>query len=103
MAQGYGEFIFEGIDRNSEQYAWLQKELASPLVPQGPFFAGANVKGVQRMLGHASAAMTLDVHSGLFDDDLDAVADRMDAAAAAAPRACPERTVSALEESRATS
>jgi hypothetical protein len=36
---------------------------------------------VQRMLGHASAAMTLDVYSGLFDDDLDAVADRLDAAA----------------------
>jgi hypothetical protein len=33
------------------------------------------------MLGHASAAMTLDVYSGLFDDDLDAVADRLDGAA----------------------
>jgi integrase len=43
--------------------------------------AGANVKAVQRLLGHASAAMTLDVYSGLFDDDLDAVADRLDAAA----------------------
>ena len=43
--------------------------------------AGANVKAVQRMLGHASAAMTLDVYSGLFDDDLDAVADRLDTAA----------------------
>ncbi len=43
--------------------------------------AGANVKAVQRMLGHASAAMTLDVYSGLFDGDLDAVADRLDAAA----------------------
>ena len=41
---------------------------------------GANVKAVQRMLGHASAAMTLDVYSGLFDDDLDALAERMDAA-----------------------
>jgi integrase len=40
--------------------------------------AGANVKAVQRMLGHASAAMTLDVYAGLFDDDLDGVADRMD-------------------------
>jgi integrase len=40
--------------------------------------AGANVKAVQRMLGHSSAAMTLDVYSGLFDDDLDGVADRMD-------------------------
>lgn len=42
--------------------------------------AGANVKAVQRMLGHASAAMTLDVYSDLFDDDLDAVADRLDRA-----------------------
>lgn len=44
--------------------------------------AGANVKSVQRMLGHKSASMTLDVYSGLFDDDLDAVAERLDAAAA---------------------
>ncbi len=40
--------------------------------------SGANVKVVQRMLGHASAAMTLDVYSGLFDDDLDVVALAMD-------------------------
>jgi hypothetical protein len=32
------------------------------------------------MLGHASAAMTLDVDSGLFDDDLGGLAERMDAA-----------------------
>ena len=42
--------------------------------------AGANVKAVQRMLGHASAAMTLDTYSDLFDDDLDAVADRLNEA-----------------------
>lgn len=36
--------------------------------------AGANVKAVQRMLGHASAAMTLDTYADLFDDDLDYVA-----------------------------
>lgn len=36
---------------------------------------GGNVKVVQRMLGHASAAMTLDVYADLFDDDLNAVAD----------------------------
>ena len=42
--------------------------------------AGANVKSVQQMLGHASAAMTLDVYAGLFGDDLDAVAVRLDAA-----------------------
>jgi hypothetical protein len=33
------------------------------------------------MLGHASAAMTLDVYWGLFDDDLDSGTDRLDAAA----------------------
>ena len=37
--------------------------------------SGATVKSVQRMLGHASAAMTLDVYAGLFGDDLDALAD----------------------------
>ena len=63
--------------------------------------AGANVKAVQRMLGHASAAMTLDVYSGLFDDDLDAVADRMDEAAAKAvvPSVCPEGTVTPITRS----
>lgn len=40
--------------------------------------AGANVKAVQRMLGHASAAMTLDIYADLFDDDLNAVSDRLD-------------------------
>jgi integrase len=39
--------------------------------------AGANVKAVQRMLGHASAAMTLDVYADLFDDDLDAVGEAL--------------------------
>ena len=34
------------------------------------------------MLGHASAAMTLDRYGHLFGDELDAVADRMDAARA---------------------
>jgi integrase len=42
--------------------------------------AGANVKAVQRMLGHASAAMTLDVYADLFEDELDQVAERMDTA-----------------------
>ncbi|GAA1062061.1 tyrosine-type recombinase/integrase [Agromyces bracchium] len=46
--------------------------------------SGANVKAMQRMLGHASAARTLDTYSELFDDDLDAVAVRLDEAAALA-------------------
>jgi integrase len=40
--------------------------------------AGANVKAVQKMLGHASAAMTLDVYADLFDRDAEAVADAHD-------------------------
>ena len=36
------------------------------------------------MLGHASAAMTLDRYADLFDDDLDAVAERLDVVARAA-------------------
>jgi integrase len=42
--------------------------------------AGANVKAVQRMLGHASAAMTLDTYADLFPDDLDAVAESLNSA-----------------------
>ena len=42
--------------------------------------AGANVKAVQRMLGHAKASMTLDTYCDLFDTDLDAVAVELDAA-----------------------
>jgi integrase len=54
---------------------------------------GANVKAVQRMLGHKSAAMTLDVYSGLFDGDLDAVADRLDATVPDVYPLCTEATV----------
>jgi integrase len=41
--------------------------------------AGASVKAVQRMLGHASAQITLDRYSHLYDDDLEDLADSMDA------------------------
>jgi integrase len=46
--------------------------------------AGADVKVVQEMLGHASATMTLDLYGHLFNDRLDTVAEAMDAARAAA-------------------
>lgn len=42
--------------------------------------AGANVKAVQRMLGHASAAMTLDTYADLFDTDLDNVSEALNRA-----------------------
>jgi hypothetical protein len=44
--------------------------------------SGANYKVIQSMLGHRSSALTLDLHSHLFGDDLDTVIDRMDAARA---------------------
>lgn len=40
----------------------------------------ANVKAVQRMLGHVKASMTLDTYADLFDEDLDEVADRLNEA-----------------------
>lgn len=40
--------------------------------------AEANVKGVQHMLGHASAAVTLDKYADLVDDDLHRVAEALD-------------------------
>ena len=38
---------------------------------------GMHVKAVQRQLGHASAAMTLDTYADLFDSDLDSVGSAM--------------------------
>jgi integrase len=63
--------------------------------------AGANVKAVQRMLGHASAALTLDRYADLFDDDLDAVAERLDAVARAiVAQQLPEASVVDLHSAR---
>ncbi|MDF9717701.1 metallophosphoesterase [Nocardioides sp. ChNu-153] len=53
LAQGYGEHIFEAVDASSEQYAWLQDELASEeftdaryrvvMLHEGPQGLGDNV------------------------------------------------------------
>lgn len=59
-----------------------------------PMSAGANVKILQRMLGHASAAMTLDVYADLFPEDLTSVSIALDRAARDSfvgnPRAKPD-------------
>jgi integrase len=47
---------------------------------------GANVKTVRRMLGHASAAMTLGGYAALFSDALDSVAVALDPLV---PQMCP--------------
>ena len=43
--------------------------------------AGANVKAVQNLLGHATAVMTLDLYGHLLSDDLNRVRDALDEAA----------------------
>ena len=62
--------------------------------------AGANVKAVQRMMGHAKASMTLDTYADLFPDDLEQVATRLSAQRAAAlesvSKACPREEKEAL-------
>ena len=101
-----GDLVFTGPDggvvRSSNfRYRWFDPALARILAEDPDFpritphdlrhtpaslavAADANVKAVQRMLGHASAAMTLDVYADLFDDDLDSVAAALDDHAAAA-------------------
>lgn len=73
--------------------SWFDKALATAGIPPMTIHdlrhttaslavsTGANVKAIQRMLGHASAAMTLDVYADLFNDDLDEVAKRLNEAA----------------------
>ncbi len=40
--------------------------------------SGASIKAVQRMLGHASAKVTLDIYGGLFEEDLETLADNLE-------------------------
>ena len=58
--------------------------------------SGAHVKAVQRMLGHASAAMTLDTYADLFDDDLDTVSASMESIRELRMKADAAATVGAL-------
>ena len=44
--------------------------------------SGANNKVVETMLGHSSATPTRDRYGHLYDDDLDSVAEQLDAARA---------------------
>lgn len=62
--------------------------------------AGASVKAVKRMLGHASATLTLDRYGHLFGDEVDSVADGLDqhrADFSRTPRALATVTPSAVE------
>jgi integrase len=67
--------------------------------------SGASVKHVQRMLGHKDAAMTLSVYASLFEDDLDDVSNRHDAALLKSVAACmrpkPDKEIIELPEGTA--
>ena len=45
---------------------------------------GASIKAVQRQLGHATASITLDTYGHLFPSEMEALADRLERARAAA-------------------
>ncbi|UXA09990.1 site-specific integrase [Mycobacterium sp. SMC-8] len=93
--KGRGDLLFGGgahLRRPHPVSGWFAKAVTASGVPRVTphdlrhtaaslaISAGANVKAVQRMLGHASAAMTLDIYADLFDDDLEAVATALDKA-----------------------
>lgn len=76
-AAGFGEVIREG---RSRRYVGMHPHELRHTAASLAIASGADVKAVQRMLGHASAAMTLDLYGHLWDAQLDTVADRMDEA-----------------------
>ena len=61
---------------------------------------GAHVKVVQTMLGHQSATMTLDLYGHPLADQLDEVADAMDAAPAAGMARRAAASVAAFPDGR---
>jgi hypothetical protein len=74
-----------GIPRDWLEYVACAEVGIQGLVPHGlrhttaslAISAGANVKVVQRMLGHATANMTLDLYGHLLNGDLTGVADAL--------------------------
>lgn len=48
--------------------------------------SGANVKVLQRVMGHSSASLTLDVYADMYESDLDEVSKKMSELATKAPK-----------------
>jgi integrase len=109
--KGPDDLVFEGTrggvlrngNFNRRTFGPAAKAIGEPaLTPHGlrhtaaslAIAAGGNVKVVQQMLGHATASMTLDLYGHLFPDQLDDVADRLDAIGrAAAEYSCGQSAV----------
>ena len=80
------------IAKKDNAYQWFGKAILDSGVPSLRIHdlrhttaaiaisAGANVKAVQKLLGHKDARETLNTYAALFERDLDEVAARMDAA-----------------------
>lgn len=80
------------IAKKDDAYQWFGKAILDSGVPSLRIHdlrhttasiaisAGANVKAVQRLLGHKDATETLNTYASLFDRDIDEVAARMNAA-----------------------
>lgn len=83
-----GGFLRNGNFRRNVFDAAAERAGVDDMTPHGlrhtaaslAIAAGATVVLVQRMLGHSSPTVTLNVYSHLFADDLDTVADRLHAA-----------------------
>lgn len=77
----HGKWYYNALDRCMAKYEDFPRVTPHGLrhVAAGLMVsAGANVKVIQRELGHSSAAMTLDVYADLFDEDLEAVGSAVD-------------------------
>ncbi|MCT2189130.1 MULTISPECIES: site-specific integrase [Corynebacterium] len=77
----HGKWYYNALDRCMAKYEDFPRVTPHGLrhVAAGLMVsAGANVKVIQRELGHSSAAMTLDVYADLFDEDLEAVSSAVD-------------------------
>jgi integrase len=94
-ARGAEELVFPAPERgylrreNFRKRAWAPAVLAAGVAPLRlrdlrhtcaslAIAAGADVKVLQRMLGHASAALTLDRYGHLLPGQAESVADRLD-------------------------
>lgn len=87
----YDEYMSSATGATNKRDGWFYKALQRSGIAKGHMTvhdlrhtaaslmvqSGANVKAVQRQLGHTSAAMTLDTYADLFDDDLDNLSERM--------------------------
>lgn len=79
LAPGELRWVFDPAAKAIEQPGLKPHELRHTCASLA-ISAGANIKVVQRLLGHKTAALTLDRYGHLYGDDLDAVADAFDAA-----------------------